>query len=202
MLQYGAQPDAAAPCTAAIQRAIDATGGGGGGLVTFPKGTFLTGALFLKANVELRLAAGVVLRAVRDDAAYPAIRSRIAGIEMGWPAAVINVYGQTNVIVSGRGTLDGSGDFWWKKFWGDDGKHGRLKDDASRGLRWAADYDCQRVRALLIYDSRNVTVSGITIERSGSWPLTATYSEKVKIDGVIIRAERTTKSGGSKCDIF
>jgi len=188
VLQYGTQPEAAAPCTAAIQHAIDAAARAGGGRVTFPKGTFLTGALFLKSNVELRLDEGVVLRAVRDDSAYPAIRSRIAGIEMDWPAAVINVYGQTNVIVSGRGTLDGSGDFWWKKFWGDDGKHGLLKEYESRGLRWAADYDCQRVRALLIYDSQNVTVSGITIERSGFWSLTATYSEQVTIDGVIIRA--------------
>ncbi len=188
MRQYGAQPDAAVPCTAAIQRAIDAAAGAGGGVVTFPEGTYLTGALFLKSNVELQLAEGVVLRAVRDDAAYPAIRSRIAGIEMDWPAAVLNVYGQTNVTISGRGTLDGSGDFWWKKFWGDDGKHGMLKDYGSRGLRWAADYDCQRVRALLIYNSQNVSVTGITIERSGFWSLTATYSEKVKIDGVIIRA--------------
>jgi len=188
VLRYGAQPDAATPCTAAIQRAIDAAGAAGGGLVIFPKGTFLTGALFLKSNVELRLAAGVVLRAVRDDSAYPLIRSRVAGIEMDWPAAVINVYGQTNVTISGQGTLDGSGDFWWQKFWGDDGKHGMLKDYESRGLRWAVDYDCQRVRALLIYDSQNVTVSGINIERSGFWSLTATYSAKIKIDGVTIRA--------------
>jgi polygalacturonase len=188
VVDYGALADDPALDSPAIQKAIDAAAQLGGGKVVFAKGTYLTGALFLKSNVELHLGEGVVLRAVPDDAAYPEIWSRVAGIEMNWPAAVLNVYGQTNVTISGKGTLDGSGDFWWKKFWGADGKGGMLKDYQSRGLRWAADYDCKRVRALLIYNSKNVNVTGITIERSGFWSLTATYSEKVTIDGVIIRA--------------
>ena len=185
---FGARPDDPALASPAIQKAIDAAAQAGGGKVVFAKGTYLTGALFLKSNVELHLGEGVVLRAVPDDAAYPDIWSRVAGVEMQWPAAVVNVYGQTNVSVTGQGTLDGNGEYWWRKFWGEDRQGGMLKVYVARGLRWAVDYDCKRVRALLIYDSKDVKVSGITIERSGFWSLTMTYSERVSVDGVIIRA--------------
>jgi hypothetical protein len=188
VVDFGATTNGASLCTVFIQKAIDRAATDGGGVVILPPGTYLTGALFLKSNVELRLGEGAVLRAVQDDAAYPEIWSRIAGIEMNWPAAVVNVYGQTNVTISGKGTLDGNGAFWWKKFWGEDGKGGMVTDYRERGLRWAADYDCKRVRALLVYNSKNVKVTGITIERAGFWTLTATYSERVTIDGITIRA--------------
>lgn len=186
-VDYGALPDDSSLDTSAIQKAIDAAHVGGGKVV-FNKGTYLTGALFLKSNIELHLGEGAVLQAVPDDSAYPDIWSRVAGVEMQWPAAVVNVYGQTNVNITGSGTLDGNGQYWWRKFWGHDGKSGMLKDYVARGLRWAVDYDCKRVRALLIYDSKDVKVSGITIQRSGFWSLTMTYSERVTVDGVTIRA--------------
>jgi polygalacturonase len=68
---YGARPDDPALASPAIQKAIDAAAQAGGGKVVFAKGTYLTGALFLKSNVELQLGEGVVLRAVQDEAAYP-----------------------------------------------------------------------------------------------------------------------------------
>lgn len=187
-VDYGASPDDETLDSPAIQKAIDAAAQKGGGTVVFAKGTYLTGALFLKSNVELHIDEGVVLRAVQDEAAYPDIWSRVAGVEMNWPAAVVNVYGQTNVSITGKGTLDGNGSYWWQKFWGDDRNGGMLKDYVARGLRWAVDYDCKRVRALLIYDSKDVKVRDLTIERSGFWSLTLTYSERVTVDGVIIRA--------------
>ena len=188
VVDFGARPDDESLDTPAIQKAIDAAAQAGGGRVVVAQGAFLTGALFLKSNVELHLATGAVLRAVQDEGAYPDIWSRVAGIEMNWPAAVVNVYGQTNVSITGKGTLDGNGAYWWHKFWGDDRKGGMLRDYLARDLRWAVDYDCKRVRALLIYDSKDVKVRDITIERSGFWSLTMTYSERVTVDGVIIRA--------------
>src|SRR6266498_1724502 len=47
--------------TNAIQKAIDSCAKAGGGVVTFDPGSYLTGALFLKGNVHLRLDAGVTL---------------------------------------------------------------------------------------------------------------------------------------------
>lgn len=185
---FGAKGDGSMLCTQMIQRAIDAAAQDGSGEVRFPRGVYLTGAIFVKSGVELILDEGVILSAVRDDAAYPELQTRIAGIEMKWPAAVVNVYRENKVKISGSGVIDGQGDFWWNKFWGKDRKGGMVKDYSKRGLRWAADYDCKRVRALAIYDSKDVEVSGVTINRSGFWSLSMTYCERVTIRGVTIRA--------------
>lgn len=184
---HGAKGDGATLCTAAIQKAVDAAAAAGGGTVAFPKGVYLSGAIFLKSNVEFRLDEGVELRAIPDDAAYPERPTRIAGIETAWPAALVNVYEQRNVRIAGKGIIDGSGPYWWHKFWGEDHKGGMLADYKKRGLRWAVDYDCKRVRPLAIFKSADVAVKGITIRRAGFWSLTSTYSERITIDGVTIR---------------
>lgn len=185
---HGAVGDGQTVSTSAIQKTIDLAAAEGGGTVIFPSGTYLTGALFLKTGVELRLDEGVVLSAVRADAAYPDIRTRVAGIEMDWPAALINVIGQANVSITGPGTIDGQGDFWWRKFWGEDRKGGMLAEYNARGLRWAADYDCKRVRGIAIYDSKDVLVEDVTVQRPGFWSIVATYSERIIVRRVTIRA--------------
>ena len=56
-----------------------------------------------------------------------------------------------------------------------------------KGLRWAADYDCQRPRLIQIYRSENVRVEGLTLKRSGFWTVHICYSRKVAVDGIAIR---------------
>ena len=51
----GAQGDGVTLNTAAIQATIDRCSAAGGGVVVVPKGVFLTGALFLKQGVNLRV---------------------------------------------------------------------------------------------------------------------------------------------------
>ena len=185
---FGAKADGTTLNTAAIQKAIDAAAAAGGGVVTFPKGSFLSGAIFVKSGVEFRVDEGVELCAVQDDLQFPEKPTRVAGIEMVWPSALVNVYEQSNVKLTGKGVIDGRGDFWWRKFWGTDGTGGMLKDYSARGLRWAVDYDCKRVRAVAVYGSTNVAVRDITIKRSGFWSLTLTYCQDVQVSGVTIRA--------------
>ena len=185
---FGARAGDNATNTAAIQQAIDAAAAAGGGVVTFKTGTYPSGAIFLKSNVELQLQKGVVLRAIQDDRLYPELPTRVAGIEMPWPAALVNVYQQTNVTITGQGIIDGNGEYWWRKYWGADGAGGLLKDYRARGLRWAADYDCKRVRALVVYDSNGVQIRDVGINRSGFWSLALIYSGHVTVDGVNIEA--------------
>ncbi len=188
VVDFGATGDGTTTNTAAIQKAIDAAATAGGGRVRFEPGIYLSGAIFLKSNVNLQLDEGVVLRAIQDDALYPERPTRIAGIEMVWPSALVNVYQQTNIVISGKGVIDGNGRYWWRKFWGDDGEGGMLEDYRDRGLRWAVDYDCKRVRALAVYGSSDVEIRDVTVKRSGFWSVTLTYSERVTVDGVVIRA--------------
>src|SRR5262245_15019153 len=52
---FGAKAGGITTSTFAIQKAIDECSRAGGGVVTFEKGEYLTGALFLKNNIDLRV---------------------------------------------------------------------------------------------------------------------------------------------------
>lgn len=185
---YGAINDGKTLTTKAIQNTIDAASEAGGGRVVFPKGIYLSGALFIKSNVDFHLDEGVIIRAIQDDSQYPESWTRIAGFEMEWPAGLINIYDQHNVRISGKGTIDGNGKYWWDKFWGDPAMSGGMwVDYKKRDIRWAVDYDCKRVRGVVVYKSNNVQLKDFQIQRSGFWTVSLTYSERVHVDGVIVR---------------
>jgi len=178
---YGARPDGVTLDTAAIQKAVDAAGGVHG-TVTLNPGTYLTGSIFLKSGVTLDLPAGVTLIGSQRLADYPELPTRVAGIEMTWPAALVNVRDQHNVTITGKGTIDGDGPIWWKSYWDLRREYDR------RGLRWAADYDCRRPRLILIQNSAHVFLGGgLLLTRSGFWTVHILYSQHIHVDGIVIR---------------
>ena len=61
-----------------IQGAIDEVSASGGGRVTVPKGTYLSGSLQIKSGVELYLAEGAVLLASSDYGDYSPAHSIVA----------------------------------------------------------------------------------------------------------------------------
>ncbi|MFK7922833.1 MAG: glycoside hydrolase family 28 protein, partial [Bacteroidia bacterium] len=186
--EFGAKGDGKTLNTQAIQNAIDAAHEVGGGKVTFPPGTYVSGAIFVKSNVELNIPQGVSIIAIQDDKQFPDIWTRIAGIEMEWPAALINIYQQQNVRITGKGIIDGNGKYWWDKFWGDPPRQGGMYVDyTQRGIRWAVDYDCKRVRPVAVYESKDVLLQDFSVKRAGFWTISLTYSERVYVNGLIIR---------------
>lgn len=178
---YGAKGDGVTVNTAAIQKALDAAAPAGG-TVVFAPGVYLTGALFLKSGTHLRIDEGVELRGMHDQGAYPIMPTRVAGIEMDWPAALLNVYRQHDVTISGKGTVDGDGKIWWDRYW-----KMRREEYEPKGLRWAVDYDCQRPRLIQVYQSTNVRLEGLTLKRPGFWTVHICYSQNVTVDGTTIR---------------
>ncbi len=184
-----ADGDGVTNSTKAIQKAINDCAKAGGGLVTFKPGSYVTGALFLKSNVNLRIDKDVTLLGSQDDADYPLLPTRVAGIEMKWPAALINVNDQKNVKISGEGTIDGHGEKWWERYWSL-----RVKYEL-RGLRWASDYDAQRVRLMVVWKSSDVTVENLSLKRSGFWTVQVVYSDHVTVDGI-----RISENGGPSTD--
>ncbi|HVQ56656.1 MAG TPA: glycosyl hydrolase family 28 protein [Pyrinomonadaceae bacterium] len=185
----GAKADGSTKSTDAIQRAIDQCSKAGGGVVSFEKGEYVTGALFLKHNVDVRVSEGVTLLGSQDDADYRRAPTRVAGIEMTWPSALINVNDAKNVRISGGGTIDGRGKKWWDKYWA------LRREYEPRGLRWASDYDAERVRLMVISRSSDVTVENVSLKRSGFWTVQILYSDHVTIDGVKI-----SDNGGPSTD--
>ncbi|HKJ42166.1 MAG TPA: glycoside hydrolase family 28 protein, partial [Sunxiuqinia sp.] len=167
--------------TKAIQAAIDDCAKHGGGEVTFEPGVYLTGAIYLKDNVNLHIDKDVEIRGAIDLSEYPEIETRVAGVEMRWPSAIINVLDKKNVAISGTGTIHAQGRYNWERYW-------ELRENYTpRGLRWAADYDCKRVRTVLVQNSNNVTVKDITLKQSGFWTVHLLYSSHVTVDGIVIR---------------
>jgi polygalacturonase len=164
-----------------IQDVIDKCAKSGGGIVSFNPGTYVTGAIYLKTNVHLRIGKTVTLLGSQNFADYPEINTRIAGIEMKWPSALINVIDAKNAAVTGEGVVNARGKFCWDKYWA------MRKDYDSKGLRWIVDYDAKRVRTLLVQNSSDVTLKGITLKNAGFWTVQILYSDHVTVDGLVIR---------------
>ena len=158
------------------------------GILLLEKGTYLTAALFLKSNMEFRFEEGSVLLGTTDETRYSIIPTRAAGIEMDWYPGILNCNNQKHVTISGDGTIDGQGEYWWRKYWGDDLKSGMRGEYDKKGLRWACDYDCMRVRNVVIMESSDVTLKDFASTRSGFWNIHICYSSKVHVDGVRIMA--------------
>jgi len=178
---FGARGDGITLDTRALQAAIDAAALKRATLRLLP-GTYLTGALFLKSGMTLQLDRGATLLGSRDLADYPRLPTRVAGIEMRWPAALVNIYSEHDVSLVGEGCIDGDGWVFWDSYW-------RLRAAYEpRGLRWASDYDAERPRLVQVFESARVNIGqGLQLRRSGFWTLHLCYSEDVTVDGVTIR---------------
>ncbi len=177
---FGAVNDTTILSTQAIQTAIDECHKTGGGTVTLKPGGYATGALFIKEGVNLEIGKDVTLYASTDICDYPEIRTRVAGIEMIWPSAVLNIIDADNAAISGEGLIDCCGEVFWNKYWQ------MRKEYEKEGLRWIIDYDCKRVRGILISNSTNATLKNFTIMRTGFWGIQILYSKNCTANGITV----------------
>ncbi len=178
---YGAIPDGKTLSSPFIQKAIDACAAKGGGIVTLKPGAYISGSLFLKSNVHLRIDKDVLILGSQNFDDYPEIDTRIAGIEMKWPAALFNIINAKNATISGEGIVNARGKFCWDKYWA------MRKDYDAKGLRWIVDYDAKRVRTLLVQNSSDISIRGLTFKNAGFWTVQLLYSQYITVDGVIIK---------------
>lgn len=177
---YGAKGDALELNTVAIQKAIDAAEQAGGGVVTFNPGIYLTGSLFIGDNINFNIPKGTTLIGSQSINDYKKIDTRVAGVEMKWPSALINIIGKKNAAISGDGVINGRGKVFWDKY------HTMRKEYDPKGLRWIVDYDCERPRGILIAECENITVRDIVLYQPGFWSLHILYSKYVTVDGIVI----------------
>lgn len=146
------------------------------GRVLIPKGTYKFTNLFLKSNLILELEEGAALSAFTDKRRIPVLPGRMESYDetneyllASWEgnpldsfASLITGIGVENVLICGRGTIDGCAGFdnWWDK-------EKRAKDPA-------------RPRILFLNHCKNITLQGITFTNSPAWNLHPYFSKKLR----------------------
>lgn len=176
--EFGAVADDATVNTKAIQAAIDKAAAGGGGTVVVPEGVFVSGALFFKPKVNLRVEKGAVLKCSTDLANFPVQRTRIEGhFEEKFNPALINAKNCDGFHISGEGTLDGAGQPIWDLFF-------KMRAAAPNPGNFP-NVGVPRARMAIIESSHDVTVEGVTFKDSQFWNL-----HLYRCDGVTVRNAR------------
>jgi unsaturated rhamnogalacturonyl hydrolase len=203
---YGAKPDDSG---AAIRAAIAAANAAGGGRVVVPPGTWRTGAIHLKSNVNLHVSKGATLLFSTNPADYPIVRTRWEGVELMNYSALIYAFEQENIAITGGGTLDGGSttDDWWS--WNKKGDRPQKQKAARDRLVALAETDTpveQRVfgdghflrpNFVQPYRCKNVLIEGVTLLRSPMWVIHPTFSRNVTVRGVTVNSHGGNNDG---CD--
>ncbi len=153
---YGAAGDGVRLDTQSIDKAVQACGMAGGGIVFFPAGSYLTGTIHLKDNVTLWLDPGATILGSKNLADY---HWPEGGRE--WDGSIILANGVHNVALMGRGTIDGQN------------LNNPRGEEHIRGPH-----------AVLINNSKDIVVRDITIKDSGNYALILRSSERVTIDNL------------------
>ncbi|MDO8542147.1 MAG: glycosyl hydrolase family 28 protein [Opitutaceae bacterium] len=187
LLDYGASADPTVKNTAAFAAAIDACAAAGGGRVIVPAGTWLTGPIRLKSNVNLHLANGAEIRFSQDVADYlpPVLRRR--GIEFYGHSSQIYALECSNIAVTGKGLLNGQGAKFMTWHWT---KGSAVEQNGYDFLRKAAgenmpvekrilDTEESAIRPSIIelVHCRNVLLEGFTLDRPPSWTVNVVYAD-------------------------
>src|SRR5690606_28551671 len=114
---FGVIQDSTVLQTEKIQAVIDKAYESGGEVIVIPKGTCLSGSLFIKPKTHLHLEEGAVLKGSDDISHFELLMTRIEGETVKYFAALVNADKVDGFTVSGKGALDGNGLRYWKAFW-------------------------------------------------------------------------------------
>lgn len=167
---YGASSDEGTINTAAIQAAIDACHGAGGGRVVCGHGDFVTGSLMLKSNVELHLEAGCRLVGSKDLADYedfapPGFRPQNA--PEGSSKGLVRAVEAEGIAITGPGEINGCGLAFYN-----------TNDQPSR---FFAKPITPRPFMVMFYKCRNVRIEGTSFIDSPCWTFWLMKCERVHI---------------------
>jgi polygalacturonase len=198
--KYGAVGDGVTDCSPAFQKAIDDCNRSGGGEVIVPEGNFLTGPIHLKSNVDLEVRKGAtILFSTNREEYLPVVMVRYEGTEIMNYSPLVYAYAQTNIAITGEGTLDGQGKAWlmWRS-----STDPRLPVQmASQGVpleqRVFGDNYRLRPNFVVPFRCRNVLIKGIHIINSPMWVLNPVYCTNVTVQNVTVKTLGANTDG---CD--
>ena len=179
--KFGVKADSTVLNTKAIQKVIDAAHAKGGGTIVIPKGVFLSGALFFKANTRLRLMEGAVLKGSDNIADYPLLPSRMEGRKLKYYAALVNAKGVNKFSITGPGMINGNGLKYWKSFWA-------YRDSMKVLKQVATNLDVHRPRLIFIWGCNDVKIQDVKMRNAGFWTTHLYQCNNVLIENCDIRS--------------
>lgn len=187
---FGAVGDGQRLDTTAINAAVVACSGGGGGTVYVPPGRYLTGTIELKSHVTLDLDAGAVILGSENPADYPATKS-VWGDDREMMAPLIYAVDAENITITGRGTIDGQGAIWWK----------RVRLNEPRKFPPGPQNDEERAEAAKLSRGRphmirpvrctDFVIEHVNLRNSAEWNVHPMLCDRVRVDGITISAPPT-----------
>ena len=179
---FGATGDGRTLDSPAINAAIEAAVARGGGQVVLPAGTYLSGSIRLKSNIDLHLMGGCTLlaapasmRAYDESESFGGFPEYQDGGHTYFHNSLIWAEEQANVSITGHGRIDGEG------LTRRDTEHAGNVQGGSIGTG---------DKAIALKLCRNVTIRDITIYRGGHFAIIMTGCDMSTIDNVTIDTNR------------
>src|SRR5271166_2067218 len=161
--EHGAKGDGKTLDGTALNRAVEACAGAGGGQVRVPPGRYLTGTVRLRSGITLMLDAGAVLVGTPDLEQYESYappESR-PGDRNHWHRALVLGVGFENVTITGPGVIDGN----------------KVPDPQG-------EEHMRGPRAVLFGDSRNVVLRDVRIHDAANYAVLLERTSHVEVRGV------------------
>src|SRR4030042_572467 len=167
---FGVKSNGTTLNTNSIQKGIDYINANGGGRLVFYVGRYLTGTIYLKSNVTIRLEEGAILVGSLNPLDYEQ--------NFNWTALVFAL-DQKNIGITGKGVIDGQG-FQVA---------GNLVDLIHKGVisePLRNDRPGETIRPQNIYfrGCRNIRIRGIILKDPGSWNQQYDQCRNLIINGI------------------
>lgn len=186
--EFGGVADGKTLNTEAIQKAIDKCATLGGGEVRLSKGLWLSGPLELKSNIMLNIMADATLKADNSKGDFVAA---YIGAPTQANEAFLLANNAENVMITGSGTIDGSGkELWWDEAFAvrDAVRAGNTALFEERFPNVKLANGMPRPWLIELNNVQGGMVYGITLQNSPMWNLVIRNSHEIGVDGVKITA--------------
>ena len=201
---FGAKPNTPDnPCHEEINQAIITCSLNGGGTVVIPRGTFYTGPITLKSHVNFHVEEGAVLKFSTDQSLYfPGVITRWEGLDCYNARPLIYAYGETNIAITGKGTIDGQGsnETWWPmcgapRYGWKEGMVAQRNGGRERLLMYGETStpiykrvmkpeDGLRPQLINLYSCNTVLIEDVTLLNSPFWVIHPLFCESLIVRGV------------------
>lgn len=216
ILDFGAKEGAGNVNHEAINLAILTCNQNGGGTVLVPKGEFYTGPVTLKSNVRLHLEEGAELKFSSDKRLYtPVVLTRWEGVDCYNLRPLIYAYGETNIAITGKGTIDGqaTNENWWSmcgspRYGWKEGMVAQRNGGRAKLLQYAETFtpidqrqmtfeDGLRPQLINFYRCNTILIEDVTLKNSPFWVIHPLFCESVIVRGVSVYSHGPNSDG---CD--